>query len=433
MTSFDSFELSEGILKALKGMGYEKATPIQEAVLPTVLKKESVLALAETGSGKTAACGIPVCELVDSEKKVAQALVLVPTRELALQYATELQNIGKYKNVVVFGILGGECIELQKAKIAHGVHIIVSTPGRLIDLIYSQSIDLSSIERVVLDEADKMVSMGFIDDVSFILDCLIQKYQFLMFSATMPKELKEQMVKYLGEHKEFFLNSNKKGPDKLRHLQYFCHFKEKSQVLQQLIKDKKPKQSMIFCSSRIECEKLHRELSKSVSSVDYLHGGLNQNLRTTISQKFDKGRIQHLVVTDVAGRGLDFKGITHVFIYTLTKDIDAYVHRSGRTARSNREGECISLVTAKDFGILDLLLKKIGKEANWIKAPPQKREHGSNNRSKSFKDKAPTKRARQKPVQRQEVDKPSNPPKKVSILKPPEFKPNLGLGSKKKD
>ncbi|NCF70164.1 MAG: DEAD/DEAH box helicase, partial [Chlamydiales bacterium] len=415
MTSFDSFELSEGILKALKGMGYEKATPIQEAVLPTVLKKESVLALAETGSGKTAACGIPVCELVDSEKKVAQALVLVPTRELALQYATELQNIGKYKNVVVFGILGGECIELQKAKIAHGVHIIVSTPGRLIDLIYSQSIDLSSIERVVLDEADKMVSMGFIDDVSFILDCLIQKYQFLMFSATMPKELKEQMVKYLGEHKEFFLNSNKKGPDKLRHLQYFCHFKEKSQVLQQLIKDKKPKQSMIFCSSRIECEKLHRELSKSVSSVDYLHGGLNQNLRTTISQKFDKGRIQHLVVTDVAGRGLDFKGITHVFIYTLTKDIDAYVHRSGRTARSNREGECISLVTAKDFGILDLLLKKIGKEANWIKAPPQKREHGSNNRSKSFKDKAPTKRARQKPVQRQEVDKPSNPPKKVSI------------------
>ena len=433
MTSFDSFELSEGILKALKGMGYEKATPIQEAVLPTVLKKESVLALAETGSGKTAACGIPVCELVDSEKKVAQALVLVPTRELALQYATELQNIGKYKNVVVFGILGGECIELQKAKIAHGVHIIVSTPGRLIDLIYSQSIDLSSIERVVLDEADKMVSMGFIDDVSFILDCLIQKYQFLMFSATMPKELKEQMVKYLGEHKEFFLNSNKKGPDKLRHLQYFCHFKEKSQVLQQLIKDKKPKQSMIFCSSRIECEKLHRELSKSVSSVDYLHGGLNQNLRTTISQKFDKGRIQHLVVTDVAGRGLDFKGITHVFIYTLTKDIDAYVHRSGRTARSNREGECISLVTAKDFGILDLLLKKIGKEANWIKAPPQKREHGSNNRSKSFKDKAPTKRARQKPVQRQEVDKPSNPPKKVSILKPPVFKPNLGLGSKKKD
>ena len=433
MTSFDSFELSEGILKALKGMGYEKATPIQEAVLPTVLKKESVLALAETGSGKTAACGIPVCELVDSEKKVAQALVLVPTRELALQYATELQNIGKYKNVVVFGILGGECIELQKAKIAHGVHIIVSTPGRLIDLIYSQSIDLSSIERVVLDEADKMVSMGFIDDVSFILDCLIQKYQFLMFSATMPKELKEQMVKYLGEHKEFFLNSNKKGPDKLRHLQYFCHFKEKSQVLQQLIKDKKPKQSMIFCSSRIECEKLHRELSKSVSSVDYLHGGLNQNLRTTISQKFDKGRIQHLVVTDVAGRGLDFKGITHVFIYTLTKDIDAYVHRSGRTARSNREGECISLVTAKDFGILDLLLKKIGKEANWIKAPPKKREHGSNNRSKSFKDKAPTKRARQKPVQRQEVDKPSNPPKKVSILKPPEFKPNLGLGSKKKD
>lgn len=433
MTSFDSFELSEGILKALKGMGYEKATPIQEAVLPTVLKKESVLALAETGSGKTAACGIPVCELVDSDKKVAQALVLVPTRELALQYATELQNIGKYKNVVVFGILGGECIELQKAKIAHGVHIIVSTPGRLIDLIYSQSIDLSSIERVVLDEADKMVSMGFIDDVSFILDCLIQKYQFLMFSATMPKELKEQMVKYLGEHKEFFLNSNKKGPDKLRHLQYFCHFKEKSQVLQQLIKDKKPKQSMIFCSSRIECEKLHRELSKSVNSVDYLHGGLNQNLRTTISQKFDKGRIQHLVVTDVAGRGLDFKGITHVFIYTLTKDIDAYVHRSGRTARSNREGECISLVTSKDFGILDLLLKKIGKEANWIKAPSQKREHNTNHRSKPLKDKPLAKRVRQKPAQRQESDKPSSPPKKVSILKPPEFKPNLGLGSQKKD
>ncbi|SCA58506.1 DEAD-box ATP-dependent RNA helicase CshA [Chlamydiales bacterium SCGC AB-751-O23] len=443
-SDFENFALDDKILKAVKEMGFKGATPIQAAVIPHVLENKNILALAETGSGKTAACGVPLCQLVDTENKVAQALILVPTRELALQYATELQNIGKYKNVTVFGVLGGECIHLQRAKIEHGVQILVATPGRLIDMIYSQYIDLSQIKTVILDEADKMLSMGFLSDVSFILDCFVQKYQFLMFSATMASDLKKQMLRYLGEHEEFHLNVTKKGPDKLKHLQYFCDFREKVDVLEKLIKDKKPGQSMIFCASRIECEKLQRELSKRIRSVDYLHGGLNQNLRTTISQKYDKGKIQHLVVTDVAGRGLDYKGITHVFIYTLTKDVDSYVHRSGRTARSNREGECITLITSRDFRTLELLLKRVDKPVNWIKAPPSQggssstRNHQESPQRQQRERKDPPglkvteKKKESTKADSAKEDRPQKPKPKPnpSLLKPPEFKANLGLKPK---
>lgn len=441
MSGFDTFNLEANIESALTKMGYNEPTPIQLQTLPIILKGTNVLGLAETGSGKTAACGIPICQKIDVTRKVPQALVLLPTRELALQYAEELQKIGAHKKVVTFGVLGGEDIQLQKAKLAHGVHVIVATPGRLLDLIYSKALCLANINMVALDEADKMLSMGFAEDVSFILDILVSEYQFLMFSATMPAELRKIVESHIKEFEEVNLISKKKLPSKLKHFQYFCQPQDKFPSLLKLIDDKQPKQSMIFCISRVECEKVYRLLEKQLEKVDYLHGGISQNIRAMVMKKFQTGAIRHLVVTDVAGRGLDFKGVSHVFIYTLTRDFEAYVHRSGRTARYDSEGECITLITPRDLRTLSALLKKIGQDSCWIGKMPknfsdqksQAPEELSHKEKKPFKkEKRPThslQKTEEKP--KEKIASRTLPRVKRAILPPPKFVPGLGLNQKK--
>ncbi|MCB1181483.1 MAG: DEAD/DEAH box helicase [Chlamydiia bacterium] len=368
---FSNFSLDPFVLEALASIGYETPTPVQEVAIPMILNGHDVIALAQTGSGKTAACAIPICHRVDPHNKAIQALIIVPTRELALQYAVETQKIGKKKGVRTYALFGGEEHQLQQAKLKHGVQVLVATPGRLIDLVYSRSIDLTEVDTLILDEADEMLGMGFYDDLEFIIQCLVHEHQTLLFSATMPQEIRRIARINMKEPKEISLIAKKPAPEKIEHFFSFClHSKERLSLLITHIKTFRPKQAIIFCNSRREVEEVARELKKSFSYVDFLHGGLSQSTRTVITDKFRRARIHVLVATDVAARGLDFVGVTHVFHFHLPHDVEGYVHRSGRTGRSGRSGVSISICTHRDLGYMDGIQKKIGKKVKWIGPPP---------------------------------------------------------------
>lgn len=369
MTTFSDLGLDPSLLKSLERMGYTEPTPVQAEAIPIIKQNKDLIALAQTGSGKTAACAIPICDKVDTSNTRIQSLIIVPTRELALQYATEMQKIGRDKEVKAFAIFGGEDAGTQLSKIKHGVQVLVATPGRLIDFIYRREIDLSTVNTLVLDEADEMLSLGFHDDLLFIMQCLVQEHQTLLFSATMPKEIKTIAVTFMKDPVEVTLTSQA-SPSTIDHLFVYCRHHHKEEMIQQLIKEKKPTQSIVFCHSRIEVEKVCRSLQKNIDGVDYLHAGLNQDVRTIITNKFRSGRIRTLVATDVAARGLDFSGVSHVFIYHLADDPEIYVHRSGRTGRAKRDGVVITLVTDRELHSLQKVLTMLKQPATWLGDPP---------------------------------------------------------------
>jgi ATP-dependent RNA helicase DeaD len=374
MTSFADMGLDAAILKALEKMQYKEPSPIQAAAIPLILQGKDLIALAQTGSGKTAACAIPICHQIKTELPHIQALIIVPTRELALQYATETQKIAHDKKVKAFAIFGGEDAAMQQSKIKHGVHVLVATPGRLIDFIYSRQIDLSHVETLILDEADEMLSMGFYDDLEFIIQCLVHKHQTLLFSATMPKEIRRLAKHHMRDPVEISLTVDQASPLSIEHKFLFCRYHHKEQSLIQLIEQLKPKQSIIFCHARYEVERVCRALQQHFDGVDFLHAGLSQDIRTIITGKFRSGRVRFLVATDVASRGLDFSDVTHVFIFHLSDDPDLYVHRSGRTGRRDRQGVVITLVTDRELSSLKKVLHHIKRELIWIGEPPPARE-----------------------------------------------------------
>lgn len=372
---FEQFDLDPLVVASLKSMGFTKPTPIQIEAIPIIQAGQDIIGLAETGSGKTAACAIPLCDHVDVKNNNIQALIVVPTRELAVQYAMETQRIGNKKQVKAFAMYGGEDYGLQRSKLANGVHILISTPGRLIDFIYQREIDLSYVKTLVLDEADEMLSMGFVSDLEFIMGCLNHDHQTLLFSATMPKAIGTIAKSYMKDPIEVTLTSkDKKTPLSIEHYFLYCRHEHRDETLIAQIKEMNPKQAIIFCHSRIQVEKVTRSLKQHLDKVDYLHAGLNQDLRSSITQKFRSGRVRLLVATDVASRGLDFSGVTHVFIYQLSDDPDVFVHRSGRTGRQERKGEVITLVTKRELGSLKRVLQRIGQEPKWIGEPPAQSE-----------------------------------------------------------
>lgn len=370
MPTFADFSLSPEILKAVDRMGFKEPLPIQVATMQFIQQKKDLIALAETGSGKTAACAIPVCDRVDVNVKSVQALIIVPTRELAGQYATEAQKIGKDKGVKAFAIYGGEDAAMQLSKLKHGVQVLVATPGRLIDFIYSRDIDLSHVETLILDEADEMLSMGFYDDLEFIIQCLVHEHQTLLFSATMPEAIRKIAKKHMKEPQEITLISKQASPESIDHRFLYCRHHQRETSLIALIEQIQPKQGIVFCRSRHEVEAVCHAMQKRIDGVDFLHAGLGQDIRSIITNKFRSGRIRFLVATDVAARGLDFSGVTHVFMYHLAEDTDVYLHRSGRTGRSGREGNVVSLVTDRDLTALKNILARIQRPANWIGEPP---------------------------------------------------------------
>lgn len=375
--NFEELGLDPLILDALRALEYKEATPIQEQVIPLILEGKDILGLAQTGSGKTAACAIPICHLVDQNQTHVQGLVIVPTRELALQYAGEAQKIGKFKGVKVFALYGGEDMELQRAKLKHGVQVLVATPGRLIDFIYQRAIDLSHVKAVTLDEADEMLGLGFLEDLEFILGCLVQKHQTLLFSATMPEAIAAIAKKQMNQPHQINLISDVKVPEKLLHQFFYSHsHTRKNDDLIEVLKMISFNQAIIFVNSRIEAERIYRQIKSSFSSVDFLHGGLSQDIRQIVTNKFTKGKISVLVATDVASRGLDFSGVTHVINLHLPEDKEIYFHRAGRTARRGREGACITFVTGRDLAKVKRLLAAMDKEPIWLKEPPKQRPRG---------------------------------------------------------
>ena len=379
---FTELGLSPGVMKAVTAMGFTELTPIQEQTFGLIREGRDLIALAETGSGKTSACGIPLAEQVDPSVKGIQALILVPTRELALQYVDELELIGRYSGIAPFAIYGGFSMSIQKAKLESGVQILVATPGRLIDHLYNSTLTLEQVRTVVLDEADEMLKMGFVEDVNFILSCILKKHQTLLFSATMAPEVEALANTFLHDPVRIELNRDKVSPQSIAHRFRFIDHQERLGVLKQYFVKENPGQTIVFCNSKRSGELLFQGLKGVVDSLEYIHGGLEQDRRTSIFDRFKKGKIQVMVATDVAGRGLDFSKVSHIFNYDFPGAAENYVHRTGRTGRMGREGVAISLVTNRDLDAVKRLCQEKNIRAAWDGHTPDLNKVVAKNRSR---------------------------------------------------
>jgi len=355
---FSELDLKSEILRALTDMGHQDLTPIQEKTFSPILNGRDLLARAETGSGKTAACGIPLVQMIDPSFNAIQALILVPTRELALQYVEEIGKILRLTDVVPFAIFGGFSMEIQKAKLRDRVHILVATPGRLIDFLYhTASIDLSCVRTLVLDEADEMLKMGFIEDIDFIMSCLIHEHQTLFFAATMPEKINRLIRAYLKEPVRVELNREQVAPQSLAHHFQYTGRRDRLNALIEYLKREKISQAIIFCNSRHRGEKLIRALKGKFKSIGYIHGGLEQSRRTSIFERFRRNEITLMVATDIAGRGLDFSDVSHVINYDYPCGLESYTHRTGRTGRMGRSGIAMTFVTDQELKVLKSLFR----------------------------------------------------------------------------
>ncbi len=368
---FTELGLKPQILAALADIKYIDLTPVQEKTFVHILSGRDIIARAETGSGKTAACAIPLVQMVDPAIKAIQSLILVPTRELALQYVSEISDIARQIDLSPFAVYGGFSIETQKAKLTHGVDILVATPGRLIDLLYNTPLSISDVRTFVLDEADEMLSMGFITDVELIFSCLIHEHQSLLFSATMPKKIEILAKKYLKDPLTIYMGHKTQIPQSLQHHFLQTHPRHHLEALVDFLKKANPKQAIIFCNSRRNAENLYKHL-KDIKrpSTEIIHGGLEQSKRTSLFNRFRRMDITTMVATDLASRGLDFAHATHVIKYDFPKYVDAYTHRSGRTARMGRKGVALTLFTRSDLRILKAVIDINNIKPIWEDAKP---------------------------------------------------------------
>ena len=367
---FRELKLKPEIQVGLEDMGYAELTPVQEQTFPHILEGRDLLARAETGSGKTSACGVPVVEAVDESLNAVQALILVPTRELALQYVQEIAGIARKTKVAPFAVYGGFSMQIQKMKLEHGVHILVATPGRLIDLLHRSPLSLSEVRTFVLDEADEMLKMGFIDDVEFIFSCLVHKHQTLFFSATMPTQVKKLAQKYLHNPVTIELNIMQIAPQNLQHQFIQVAHGKRLDVLLEYLNQETPIQTIIFCNSRDNCVRLFNQVRQNLKSVETIHGGLEQSKRTSLFNRFRQKSVKIMVATDVASRGLDFRYVSHVINYDFPAGCDAYTHRTGRTARMGHKGIAMTFYTNRDLGTLKTLIETNRIEPVWLGDKP---------------------------------------------------------------
>ena len=367
---FTEFALQPAILDALEEIDYEDLTPIQEETIPHILAGKDMIGVAETGSGKTGACAIPLVQQVDPTLKAIQVLIIVPTRELALQYVQAVDDIARRTKVTPFAVFGGFDMDIQKAKLRHGVHILVATPGRLIDLIWNERLDVNQVRTVVLDEADEMLKMGFIEDIDFILSCLIQEHQTLLFSATMPSPIEQLARQYLQTPVIVRLNKDQIAPQSLNH--HFLHVSNRERLgsLLAYVNGAEIQQAILFCNARERASALFKSLQGRISSLDMIHGGLDQSRRTSIFRRFRQKEIKIMIATDVAGRGLDFSHVSHVINYDFPRTIEIYTHRTGRTGRMGRQGIALTLVGDRDLHDLKQLLATNRIEPIWEGPPP---------------------------------------------------------------
>mgnify|MGYP000487069189 FL=1 len=365
LKTFEELGVSEEIRRAIAELGFESPMPVQEEVIPYLLgNKNDVVALAQTGTGKTAAYGIPVLQKIDPSDRSTQALILSPTRELCLQISDDLNDFGKYiGGLNVVPVYGGTSIQNQIHSLRHGAQVIVATPGRLIDLMNRGAAKLDNVKNVVLDEADEMLNMGFSESINEIFDGMESgDRNTLLFSATMSKEIEKIAQNYLHDAKEIVVGSRNEGAEHVNHIYYMVNAKDKYLALKRIV-DYYPKiYAIIFCRTKKETQEIADKLIHDGYNAESLHGDLSQQQRDLTMQKFRQHLTQLLVATDVAARGLDVDDLTHVINYGLPDDIESYTHRSGRTGRAGKNGTSIAIVHTRERGKMRAIEKVIQKD-----------------------------------------------------------------------
>lgn len=364
MKTFEELGVSEEIRRAITELGFESPMPVQEEVIPYLLgNRNDVIALAQTGTGKTAAFGIPVLQRIDTRCRDTQALVLSPTRELCLQIADDLKDFSKYMGGVnIVPVYGGTSIENQVRALRHGAQVIVATPGRLIDLKNRGVAKLGGVGNVVLDEADEMLNMGFSDSINEIFESLPENRNTLLFSATMSREVEKIAKSYLRDHKEIVVGSRNEGAENVNHVYYMVSAKDKYLALKRVV-DYYPRIfAIIFCRTKRETQEVADKLIRDGYNAESLHGDLSQQQRDLTMQKFRQHLTQLLVATDVAARGLDVDDLTHVINFGMPDDIESYTHRSGRTGRAGKKGTSIAIVHSRERSKIRAVEKQIGKQ-----------------------------------------------------------------------
>ena len=369
--TFEELGVREDILRAITELGYSSPMPVQEKVIPHLLNENSdVVALAQTGTGKTAAFGLPVLQRIDTSLKRPQALILSPTRELCLQIGSDLADYSKYiDNLKVLPVYGGSSIESQIKALKAGVQIIVATPGRLIDLINRKTVKLENVHTVILDEADEMLNMGFVDDINDILSNVPEERKMLLFSATMPAEIAKIAKNYMRDPQEFVIGTRNEGTENVRHIYYLVQARDKYLALKRVADNNPNIYGIIFCRTKRDTQEVADKLIEDGYNADSLHGDLSQAQRDTVMKKFREGNIQLLVATDVAARGLDVNNLTHVINYGIPDDISTYTHRSGRTGRAGKTGISVAIIHSKEKNKIRLIEKRIGRTFEHLEVP----------------------------------------------------------------
>lgn len=357
---FNKYNLCDEIIKALEGIGYNKPSDVQEKVIPEILSGKDVVVKSQTGSGKTAAFGIPLCEKIVWDERKPQVLILTPTRELAIQVKDELTNIGRFKRIKSVAVFGKQPFSDQVRELKQKTHIVVGTPGRVYDHIDRGTLEIDKIKYLVIDEADEMLNMGFIDQVREIIQSLSKSRQTMLFSATIPQEILGLCNIYMNNPVKVEVKSQKLITDNIKHELYRFDEFYKLDNLGKILIIEQPETAVIFCKTKENVDKVFENLNKKGYSVNKIHGGMLQKERLEVMDKFKKGNYRILIATDVAARGIDVEGITHVINYDLPVEKEAYVHRIGRTGRAGAKGKAISFVNQYEDRLLETIQEYIG-------------------------------------------------------------------------
>ncbi len=371
MTTFKDLGLNAEILKSLLDLGFVEPSPIQDKTIPFILKsKKDIIALAQTGTGKTAAFGLPILNQIKAKDKILQTIILCPTRELSIQISEDLKKFAKYlKAISITPVYGGERIDLQIKALKRGTNIVVGTPGRVHDLIRRKALKLQSIKWLVLDEADEMLDMGFKDDLDAILAQTSSSRQTLLYSATMSKSVHSIAKRYMKETQEISVGERNVGSDNVSHEYYVTQARDRFEALKRILNSLPGVYGILFCRTRNETQTVADKLKRAGYDTEAIHGDISQNMRTKIMDRFKRKQVRLLVATDVAARGIDVNNLTHVINYNLPDQNEAYTHRSGRTGRAQNNGVAISLVTPKEVRTIRQLENIVGKKIKLSKIP----------------------------------------------------------------
>ena len=374
MNAFEALGLNEELVKAITDLGFETPTSIQEKAIPVLLSGTTdFIGLAQTGTGKTAAFGFPLLQLIDGDQRHPQALIVCPTRELCLQITNDLETYKKHsKNIFTEAVYGGASIMMQIRNLKKGVHIVIATPGRLIDLIERKAIDLQKVKYVVLDEADEMLNMGFRDDIDFVLKNTINRESTWLFSATMPPEVRAISKNYMDNPKEVTVGKKNSGNVNIDHQYSVVPAQHRYESLKRLIDFNPDMYGIIFTRTKADAQEVSERLSKAGYDIEALHGDLTQQQRDKVMGRFRSKNLQLLIATDVAARGIDVDGITHVINFELPDDMEVYTHRSGRTGRAGKTGICLSICHSRESYKIKSLERMINAQFHKVDIPSGK-------------------------------------------------------------